>query len=236
MQTGNSATAPFMWSPCPASQEGVLVMRENRVSGIRNTAFEPEFDQAADASSARDEQQGQTILPSPRRFAILTCMDARIDPAKLTGLPGSDAHVVRNAGARATDDAIRSLVLSHKLLGTTEWFVVQHSHCGMALLTEELMRELLAASAKPALSDAMRIGVPSAREVGNVGKLAIRDQEQSLTADVMRIRNHPLVPASIPIYGYVYHVETGQFVEVPQASAIGARTLREATVLRTVAS
>jgi carbonic anhydrase len=214
-------------------------MRENRISGIRNTAFGTEFDAAADASSAHDEQQARTILPSTRRFAILTCMDARIDPAKLTGLPGSDAHVIRNAGARATDDAIRSLVLSHKLLGTTEWFVVQHSHCGMALLSEELMRELLAGSAKLGASDGMRIGVPSAREaghVGHVGKLPIRDQEQSLTADVMRIRNHPLVPASIPIYGYIYHVETGLFVEVAQASAIGARTLREATVLRTVAS
>src|SRR5438128_9938440 len=83
-------------------------------------------------------------LPSPpgRRFAILTCMDARLDPAKYAGLSEGDAHVIRNAGGRASDDAIRSLVISYKLLGTQEWFVVHHSNCGMEFFTDELMGEL----------------------------------------------------------------------------------------------
>ena len=72
-------------------------------------------------------------LPPARGFAILTCMDARLDPAKYAGLAEGDAHVIRNAGGRATDDAIRSLVISHKLLGTREWFVIHHSNCGMEL-------------------------------------------------------------------------------------------------------
>ena len=70
-------------------------------------------------------------MPPSRRFAILTCMDARLDPAKFAGLSEGDAHVIRNAGGRASDDAIRSLVISHKLLGTREWFVIHHTDCGM---------------------------------------------------------------------------------------------------------
>jgi carbonic anhydrase len=77
-------------------------------------------------------KKGELPLPPARRFAILTCMDARLDPAKYAGLAEGDAHVIRNAGGRATDDAIRSLVISHKLLGTQEWFVIHHTNCGMS--------------------------------------------------------------------------------------------------------
>ena len=71
--------------------------------------------------------KGELAMPPARRFAILTCMDARLDPAKYAGLSEGDAHVIRNAGGRASDDAIRSLVISHKLLGTNEWFVIHHT-------------------------------------------------------------------------------------------------------------
>ena len=81
-------------------------------------------------------------LPPARRFAILTCMDARLHPSKFAGLAEGDAHIIRNAGGRATDDAIRSLVISYKLLGTREWFVIHHTNCGMELFTDEVMRGL----------------------------------------------------------------------------------------------
>src|SRR5512144_3371398 len=87
-------------------------------------------------------------LPPARGFAILTCMDARLDPAKYAGLSEGDAHVIRNAGGRASDDAIRSLVISHKLLGTREWFVIHHTDCGMLLFDDETMGRLLASSLK----------------------------------------------------------------------------------------
>ena len=77
--------------------------------------------------------KGSLALPPARRIAILTCMDARLDPAKYAGLAEGDAHVIRNAGGRASDDAIRSLVISYKLLGTREWFVIHHTDCGMLL-------------------------------------------------------------------------------------------------------
>src|SRR5476649_2566713 len=87
--------------------------------------------------------KGRLALPPSRRFAILTCMDARLDPAKYAGLAEGDAHVIRNAGGRASDDAISSLVISHKLLGTNEWFVIHHSDCGMEYFTDETIRKLL---------------------------------------------------------------------------------------------
>src|SRR5690242_14945540 len=94
--------------------------------------------------------KGSLALPPARGFAILTCMDARIDPAKLAGLREGDAHVIRNAGGRASDDAIRSLVISYKLLGTREWFVIHHTNCGMEFFTDDVMRRLLANSLETA--------------------------------------------------------------------------------------
>ena len=91
-------------------------------------------------------------MPPARRFAILTCMDARLDPAKYAGLAEGDAHVIRNAGGRASDDAIRSLVISYKLLGTREWFVIHHTNCGMEIFTDEIMGDLLSASLRTAAS------------------------------------------------------------------------------------
>src|SRR6202451_2262899 len=94
--------------------------------------------------------KGGFPLPPARQFAILTCMDARLDPAKYAGLAEGDAHVIRNAGGRATDDAIRSLVISHKLLGTRESLVTHHTDCGMEFFTNEVMRGLLASSLETA--------------------------------------------------------------------------------------
>src|SRR6195256_2103126 len=94
--------------------------------------------------------KGRLALPPARRFAILTCMDARLDPAKLAGLKEGDAHVIRNAGGRASDDAIRSLVISYKLLGTREWFVIHHTNCGMEFFTDDVISGLLAKSLETA--------------------------------------------------------------------------------------
>src|SRR5271156_1029766 len=100
--------------------------------------------------SANFGDKGKLALPPARRFAILTCMDARLDPAKFAGLAEGDAHVIRNAGGRASDDAIRSLVISYKLLGTREFFVIHHTDCGMGFFTNEVMRGLLASSLETA--------------------------------------------------------------------------------------
>ena len=109
---------------------------------------------AANNSYAKDfGDKGNLGMPPARGFVVLTCMDARIDPAKLAGLREGDAHVIRNAGGRASDDAIRSLVISYKLLGTREWFVIHHTDCGMETFTDETMRSLLASSLTTATLD-----------------------------------------------------------------------------------
>jgi carbonic anhydrase len=170
-------------------------------------------------------EKGKLSLPPARRFAILTCMDARLDPAKYAGLAEGDAHVIRNAGGRASDDAIRSLVISYKLLGTREFFVIHHTNCGMEFFSNDVMRELLASSLETA-----ELTPKGFRDVGRgpgshageyIEWLTIRDQAQAVIDDVERIRNHPLVPKSIPIYGFVYDVRSGKLIEVEGASAVG---------------
>ncbi len=169
--------------------------------------------------------KGKLPLPPGRRFAILTCMDARLHPSRYAGLAEGDAHVIRNAGGRASDDAIRSLVISYKLLGTREWFVIHHTNCGMELFTDEVMRDLLASSLKTASFDGKNWSDsgegPGSTEGQFVDWLTVKDQPASVTADVKRIRNHPLVPKDIAIYGYVYDVTTGKLVEVPEATTAG---------------
>jgi carbonic anhydrase len=167
-------------------------------------------------------EKAKLSVPPARQFAILTCMDARLDPAKFAGLAEGDAHVIRNAGARASDDAIRSLVISHKLLGTKEWFVIHHTDCGMLLFNDETMRKLLAHSLDTASFDGQEwrdTGVgPGSTEGQFIDWLTIKKQIDSVGADVSRIRNHPLVPRDVPIYGYIYDVATGKLVEVPQTT------------------
>ena len=165
-------------------------------------------------------------LPPARGFAILTCMDARLDPAKYAGLAEGDAHVIRNAGGRASDDAIRSLVISYKLLGTKEFFVIHHTDCGMEFFTNDIIRGLLASSLETAAlteEGFKDIGKgPGSRAAQFVEFLTIPNQKQAVIDDVERIRNHPLVPASIPVYGYVYDVKSGKLIEIEEATRIGA--------------
>jgi carbonic anhydrase len=172
--------------------------------------------------------KGSLALPPARGFAILTCMDARLDPAKYAGLSEGDAHVIRNAGGRASDDAIRSLVISYKLLGTREWFVIHHTNCGMEFFTDEVMRGLLANSLETAALGAdgfTDVGTgPGSQEANYIDWLTITDNAQSVVDDVTRIRHHPLVPGTIPIYGYIYDVATGRLVEVADATAAGSPT------------
>jgi carbonic anhydrase len=181
---------------------------------------------ANDAYAASFGDKGALALPPARGFAILTCMDARLDPAKYAGLAEGDAHVIRNAGGRASDDAIRSLVISYKLLGTREWFVIHHTNCGMEFFTDDVMRGLLANSLETAslTSDGfVDVGSgPGSSEAKYIDWLTISDNAKSVAEDVARIRSHPLVPNRIPIYGYIYDVITGRLVEVPEATALGA--------------
>jgi len=170
--------------------------------------------------------KGDLPMPPGRSFAILTCMDARLDPAKYAGLAEGDAHVIRNAGGRASDDAIRSLVISYKLLGTREWFVIHHTDCGMETFTDAIMRDLLGSSLDTATVDESGWHDHGASAGSNEGHfidwLTIADNAASVVDDVTRIRNHPLVPGRIPVFGYIYDVRSGRLNEIEAATAAGA--------------
>ncbi len=166
-------------------------------------------------------------IPPRRRLAILTCMDARLDPAQFAGLQEGDAHIIRNAGGRASDDAIRSLIISHKLLGTNEWLVIHHTDCGMLLFTNKVMHDLLSESLATAEYDGTGWRNPAdANRDGTIegqyiNWLTIHDEVASIVEDVQRIRQHPLVPGDIAIYGFLFDVQTGRLIEIPEATAAG---------------
>lgn len=171
-------------------------------------------------------KEAELPIAPARKFAVLTCMDARLDPAKFAGFSEGDAHVIRNAGGRASDDAIRSLVISHKLLGTREWLVIHHTDCGMATITGPLMARLLSHSLETAqLTDQgwKDVGLtPGSEAGGRIDWLTFRDASHSVAADVWRIRSHPLVPSWVSIYGYIYDVHTGKLKPVRGAISPGS--------------
>src|SRR5512139_348574 len=151
---------------------------------------------AANRDYAAGFDKGDLPMPPGRHFAILTCMDARLDPAKYAGLSEGDAHVIRNAGGRASDDAIRSLIISHKLLATDEWFVIHHTDCGMLTFNDEVMRGLLEKSLDTAALENGRwrdVGRgPGSVEGEYIDWLAFSDLKGSVVRDVSRLRAHPL--------------------------------------------
>jgi carbonic anhydrase len=183
-----------------------------------DTRIRSEVLAANEAYAADFGDKGELAMPPARGFAILTCMDARLDPAKYAGLAEGDAHVIRNAGGRASDDAIRSLVISHKLLGTREWFVIHHSDCGMLTFDGPTMARLLEESrATAAYEGGTWRNVKTeggTREGWHVAWLEFSDLAQSVRDDVERIRNHPLTPKDVPVHGFIYDVRTGRLVPV----------------------
>ncbi len=155
---------------------------------------------SANEQYASTFEKGHLPMPPGRRFAVVTCMDARLDPAKFLGLEEGDAHVIRNAGGVVTDDALRSLVISHWLLGTQEAVVVAHEDCGMLTFKNEDLQQKLADE----------IG----EDASHVDFHPFGDLDESVRASVKRIREHSLLPDSFDAAGFVYDVQTGALREV----------------------
>jgi len=164
--------------------------------------------QAANERYAAGFTKGDLPMPPARGFAVVTCMDARLDPGKLLGLEEGDAHVIRNAGGLVTDDALRSLVISHRLLGTQEAFVIAHTDCGMLTFTNEQLRQKLVDEA--------------GADASGIDFLPFHDLEESVRASVQRIHESPFLPDSFAAGGYVYDVSAGRLREVAVPSAVGA--------------
>jgi carbonic anhydrase len=155
---------------------------------------------AANERYASGFAKGDLPMPPGRRFAVVTCMDARLDPAKFLGLDEGDAHVIRNAGGLVTDDALRSLVISHWLLGTQEAFVIAHTDCGMLTFTNDDLRSKLAAEA--------------GADASGTDFHPFSDLDESVRGSVRKIAESPLLPDSFAATGYVYDVTSGRLREV----------------------
>lgn len=160
----------------------------------------PDELRAANERYAAGWGERATLARKPaRRLAILTCMDARLDPVGALGLELGDAHVIRNAGGVASDDALRSLVISNRLLGTQTAYVVGHTQCGMVSFTnEELYAQL------------EREGV----DARWLDFLPFKEIEASVAASVRRLRETPLLPDDYAVEGFVFDVETGRLEPV----------------------
>jgi carbonic anhydrase len=140
-------------------------------------------------------------LPPAKKLAVLACMDARLDVHKILGLIEGDAHVIRNAGGVATDDAIRSLAISQRLLGTEEIVLIHHTDCGMLTFSDD--------DVKRQIQQDTGIRPPFALE-------AFEDLEEDVRQSIARIKASPFVPNKDSIRGFVYEIETGRLREVPE--------------------
>ena len=155
---------------------------------------------SANEGYAASFAKGDLAMPPARRFAVVTCMDARLDPARYLGLEEGDAHVIRNAGGLVSDDALRSLVISHWLLGTQEALVIAHTDCGMLTFTNDVLRQRLADEA--------------GADAGAIDFLPFADLDESVRGSVKRIQESPFLPESFTATGFVYDVRTGRLREV----------------------
>jgi carbonic anhydrase len=151
------------------------------------------------ATYVADFDKGDLPLPPARKLAVLACMDARLDPARILGLREGDAHVIRNAGGVVSDDALRSLAISQRLLGTEAIVLIHHTDCGMLTFTDEEFAARLE------------------RETGERPEWPVhsfRDLEQNVRESIELIKRSPFVPSTDEVRGFVYEVETGRLREV----------------------
>ena len=143
---------------------------------------------------------GDAQLPPNLPLVVLTCIDARVQPARFLGLGVGDAHVVRNAGGRASDDALRSIIISTQLLGTRECMVIHHTDCGMLTFTNDDVHQKLRADTGTSADD--------------IDFMPFADVEASAQDDVRTIRTNPLLPKDLEVSAWVYDVHTGRLDEV----------------------
>jgi carbonic anhydrase len=153
----------------------------------------------ANEAYASSFTKGDLPLPPARRTAVLACMDARLDPARVLGLEEGDSHVIRNAGGVATPDAIRSLAISQRLLGTREIILIHHTDCGMLTFSDDEFRQGIEAETGQRPEWAAE---------------AFSDLAADVRQSIARIKASPFIPHRDQVRGFIYEVESGRLVEV----------------------
>jgi carbonic anhydrase len=171
-------------------------------------SFTDEVLKANEKYASRYDPSVFAAPPAPK-LAVLACMDARITVEEILGLKSGAAHIIRNAGGIATEDALRSLIISHHLLGTREFIVINHTDCGMLTFEDDdLLRKLEEKTGSAA--------------VAPIHFHAFKNLEDNVRRQVARIKHHPYV-LHVPIRGFIYDVKTGKLNEVKDSSAHAAQ-------------
>jgi carbonic anhydrase len=160
----------------------------------------------ANETYAANFRQGDLPLPPARKLAVVACMDARLIVSQILGLKAGDAHIIRNAGGIVTEDALRSLIISHQLLGTQEFVIINHTDCGMLTFKDEELRAKLQKQAGTAT-------------VAPVAFHAFSNLEENVRQQIQKVRSHPWVPKQVSVRGFIYDVKTGRLKEVVEARA-----------------
>jgi carbonic anhydrase len=155
----------------------------------------------ANDSYAQHFTLGQLPLPPARKLAVVACMDARLMVDQFLGLKAGDAHIIRNAGGIVTEDALRSLILSHHLLGTQEFMIINHTDCGMLTFKDEDVRARLQQ-------------LTGTATVAPVYFHAFSNLEENVRQQIQKVTSHPWIPKQIPVRGFIYDVKTGRVQEV----------------------
>ena len=155
----------------------------------------------ANESYAQNFKLGDLPIPPGRKLAIVACMDARLTVEQLLGLKTGDAHIIRNAGGIATEDVIRSLIISHHLLGTQEFIIINHTDCGMLTFKDEELEAKLEAATNAAAVSPQRF-------------YAFPDLEKNVRQQIQRVKSHPWIPENISVRGFIYNVKTGKLKEI----------------------
>ena len=155
----------------------------------------------ANQSYARSFTLGTLTIPPARKLAVVACMDARLTVELMLGLKTGDAHIIRNAGGIVTEDAVRSLLISHHLLGTEEFVIINHTDCGMLTFKDDELHARLQQQTGTAVVAPVRFH-------------AFSNLEENVRGQIQKLRSHPWVPRQIPVRGFIYDVKTGQLNEV----------------------
>jgi carbonic anhydrase len=155
---------------------------------------------AANQQYAASFGHGGLPMPPGRKLASVVCMDARLMPDQFLGLRTGDAHVIRNAGGIVTDDVLRSLIISHKLLGTNEFFVINHTDCGMLTFQDEDLRQ--------------RLKEETGADASGLQFHAFRNLDENVRAQVEKVKSSSFLPDDIPVHGFIYQVEDGRLRQV----------------------
>lgn len=164
---------------------------------------------AANDAYARAFTLGHLPMPPARKLAVVACMDARLTVEQMLGLRTGEAHIIRNAGGVVTEDALRSLLISHYLLGTQEFLIINHTDCGMLTFKDEELRLKLQAQTGTAA-------------VAPVHFHAFSNVEENVRQQIQKVKSHPWIPKHIPVRGFVYDVKTGRLKEVAFGAAAAA--------------